>query len=66
MPTNKYELAELISHRDGISMNDAMNCIEECSKEIEYALETEDYNEVESILADFLGLEPDYLDIFLM
>ena len=42
MPTSKYELAELISRRDGISMNEAMNCIEECGKEIEYIINAPD------------------------
>lgn len=60
------ELIELIMRRDGISFNEAANIVEECQREITTAIEWgASYDEVTDILADYLGLEPDYLDVLM-
>ena len=64
---NLTDLAKLLSQRDGISMNEAQNIIEECELELNDAFcRGSTFMEVEDILADYLGLELDYLDLFLM
>ena len=60
-------IAKIISKRDNISMNEALNLIEDCCDEIK-AIITESpneayaYEEVAYTIQDMLGLEPDYLD----
>lgn len=59
------EIIEILMKRDGISVNEAENLIEDCSEEMESAIMRGNYQECEDILASYLGLEPDYLDAFL-
>ena len=59
------ELAELIARRDGISLNEAIIAVKECAVEMERAFYDGSINEAEDILADILGLEPDYLFLFI-
>lgn len=56
------ELIELIAKRDGISENEAYEICEQCRRDILHAID-KNYNieEVEDILMDWLGVEPDYL-----
>ena len=65
---NLTDLAKLLQRRDGISMNEAWNIIEECQQELNsmFSNGTPSYMEAEDIVADYLGLEPDYLDLLLM
>ena len=65
MPSNKVELAQLIAHRDGISFNEAIEIVDDCANELESAFSAGSIIEAENIIQDWLGLEPDYLDIFL-
>ena len=66
MPKNLEQLAALISRRDGISLNEARNLIDETQEEIDYIINnTLSYDEVVDVIASNLGLEPDYLDLFL-
>lgn len=66
MPKNLEQLAALISRRDGISLNEARDLIDETQEEINYVINnTLSYDEVVDIIASNLGLEPDYLDLFL-
>lgn len=66
MFNSKSELAALISSRDGISPNEAWNLIENCQIEIDYiAAKHGNVLEAEDAIMDWLGLEPDYLDLFL-
>ena len=60
---NLNELADMIARRDGISLTEANNVIEDCANEI-YAAKSLD--EVEEALSYWLGLEPDYLDLFIL
>lgn len=65
MPKNLTELAELIAKRDGISLNEAKIIVEEVARDMEHAFYNGSLNEAEDILASELGLELDYLDLFI-
>lgn len=65
MPRNLEELALLIARRDAISYEEAMDIIRETAAELEIAFMNGDLYEAEDIMADMLGLEPDYLDLFI-
>ena len=55
-------LVELIAKRDGISENEAYEICEQCRRDILHAIDKNcEIEEVEDILMDWLGLEPDYL-----
>lgn len=58
---NIKKIEKLIANRDGISRNEARAIIDECREEIELAISMGHFDKVEEILADYLGLEPDYL-----
>ena len=56
------ELVKLIAKRDGISENEAYEICEQCRHDILHAIDKNcEIEEVEDILMDWLGLEPDYL-----
>lgn len=56
------DLVKLIAKRDGISENEAYEICEQCRRDILHAIDKNcDIEEVEDILMDWLGLEPDYL-----
>ena len=65
MPRTIEELAEMLAKRDGISYNEEMAGIKETAEEMEEAFYNGDLNLAEDILREDLGLEPDYLDIFI-
>ena len=65
MPRTFEELAKMIANRDGISYNEAMNCVKQVAMDMEHAFYNGSLNEAEDILREELGLEPDYLDIFI-
>lgn len=60
------DIINLISRRDNISYIEAMNIVNECMEEMEGAVMRGNWQEAEDILASYLGLEPDYLDILMM
>ncbi len=61
------EIVEILMRRDGISENEAWNCVEECQNEINDILTWGGtIDQIEDVIADYLGLEPDYLDCFLV
>lgn len=66
MPKNKHELAQMIAKRDGISYEEAMESVENCAEEINEACMAGDLDMAEDALHYWLGLEPDYLEIFLI
>lgn len=66
MPKTLEELAELISERDKISFPDAMTLVRDAAADMEYAFYNGSINEAEDILRIDLGLEPDYLDLFIL
>lgn len=65
MPNTIEELAKMIAKRDGISYNEALIAVRDCAADIEIAFMNGDLNDAEDALAMNLGLEPDYLDIFI-
>lgn len=65
MPKTLEELATMMANRDNISYEEAMSVIKDCAIEMEHAFYTGSLDEAEDILKDYLGLEPDYLDLFI-
>lgn len=59
------DVIALIARRDNISLIEAMNIVHECMEEMENAIAMGNWQEAEDILASYLGLEPDYLDILM-
>lgn len=67
MPSTLKELAKMIAKRDNISLNEAHIIVEDTSMEINTAIARGDsYDEVMDIIQYNLGLEPDYIDLFIM
>jgi len=59
------DVINLIMHRDNISVLEATNLVSECMEEMEEAVAQGYWQEAEDILASYLGLESDYLDILM-
>ena len=60
------DIIEILMRRDGITENEAYNLVEGCQQEINEAIEFGANLElIEDIVMDWLGLEPDYLEILL-
>lgn len=67
MISNLNDLTKLISRRDNISLNEAHIIVEDTAMEINTAIARGDsYDEVMDIIQYNLGLEPDYIDLFIM
>lgn len=55
-------IIDILIRRDGISENEAYEICEQCRHDILHAIDKNcGIEEVEDILMDWLGLEPDYL-----
>lgn len=65
MPRTLEELATMIAQRDSISENEAMAAIRDAAAEMEMAFYNGSLEGAEDILRTELGLEPDYLDLFI-
>ena len=65
MPRNFDELACMIARRDGISINEAYEAIEETQEMLQEAFAAGSITMAEDILASELGLELDYFDLFI-
>lgn len=65
-PQYQIELSEMIRKRDRISQDEAYDLVEEALDAIYEALDEYRMEDVEGILMDYLGLEPDYLDKIFM
>lgn len=65
MPRNFEELAEMIATRDSITYEEALSAIHDAAIDMEEAFYNGNLNEAEDILRIDLGLEPDYLDLFI-
>ena len=59
------EIINILICRDGLTRNEAENILVECMNTLRGAIYRGNYTEAEDIVADYLGLEPDYLDILL-
>lgn len=66
MPRTPEELAMMIAKRDGITYRDALAAVRDTAAEMELAFMNGSIDEAEDILRMDLGLEPDYLDVFIM
>ena len=65
MPNNIEELIQLIARRDSISENEAREIVGIAALDMETAFYNGDLGLAEEILACDLGLEPDYLMLFI-
>ena len=65
MPRTIEELAQMLAARDGISYEEELAAIHFAAAEMEAAFFNGDLNLAEDILRSDLGLEPDFLDLFI-
>lgn len=65
MPKTIEELAIMLSKRDNLSYEEEMAVIRDCAADMEHAFYNGDLNAAEDLLREYLGLEPDYLDLFI-
>lgn len=65
MPQNWEELALMISKRDSITYDDAIAAIKATAGDMEEAFMLGNLDLCEALLREDLGLEPDYLDLFI-
>lgn len=61
----KKDLRDMLMRRDHTSRFEAQYMIDETQQLIDECLEEGNLSEIEEIIEDNLGLEPDYLDLFL-
>lgn len=60
------KIIEILMRRDGLTENEAHSLLDECQRLIIHCIETGGtYYDAVDIIEDMLGLEPDYLDLFL-
>jgi nucleoid DNA-binding protein len=60
------EIVEILMRRDGLSRNEAKNIIKECQEAVNEAVVKGDYNAAVDAIYSILGLEEDYLELFLI
>ena len=65
MPRTLEELARMIARRDSISYEEALAIIRDTAADMEYAFYNGNLDLAEDILREDLGLEPDYMDLFI-
>ena len=58
-------VVKILMKRDGVTEEEAKAMIAECKEEMEIEIAQGNYEMAIDVLADYLGLEPDYIvDIF--
>ena len=65
LPTNYHELALLLMRRDNITYEEARDIIRDTEDAIREALDMGDFYAIDDIIMDDLGLEPDYVTVFI-
>ena len=65
MPQTLEELAELIAKRDSISYEEGLAAVRDCAADMEHAFYNGNLELAEQILREDLGLELDYMDLFI-
>lgn len=65
MPNNLQELAHMMAKRDGLSFEEEMAAIRIAAEDMEIAFFNGDLDAAETILREDLGLEPDYIELFI-
>ena len=66
MPRTLEELAKMIARRDSISYEEGLAIVRDCAAALESAFADGNIDEAEDIVRDYMGLEPDYLDLFIL
>lgn len=66
MPKTLEELAAMIAERDKISFEEGFAAVRDCAAEMEIAFMNGSLDDAEEALKNCLGLEPDYLDLFIL
>ena len=61
------EIVDILMRRDGCTENEAIHLVNECQEEIDNIChyESTTLEDIEDIVRDLLGLEPDYVVYFL-
>lgn len=62
----KNTIANILVRRDGISREEAEDIINNCQWELNNAFASGNIDKAEEIVEDWLGLEPEYLEAFLI
>ena len=65
MPRTLEELAKMIAKRDSISYEEALAAVRDTAADMEYAFYNGNLDLAETLLREDLGLEPDYIDLFI-
>ena len=65
MPKTLEELATMLAKRDNLTYEEEMAAIRDTAAMMEDAFYEGSLDEEENILREELGLEPDYLDLFI-
>lgn len=65
MPRTLEELAAMVAKRDDISYEEAIAIVHDCAVDMQHAFYNGSLDLAEQILREDLGLEPDYLDLFI-
>ena len=65
MPRTLEELAQMLAKRDNLSYEEELAAIQFAAADMEQAFYEGDLSLAEDILKSDLGLEPDYLDLFI-
>lgn len=65
MPKTLEELAVMLSKRDGLSYEEELAAIRDTAADMEHAFYAGNLDLAETLLREDLGLEPDYLDLFI-
>ena len=65
IPRNLNELAEMMAKRDNLTVEEEMEAIRVAAIDMETAFYNGDLDLAEDILRSDLGLEPDYLMLFI-
>ena len=65
MPKTLEELAQMLAKRDNLTYEEELAAIRDVAAEMEFAFMNGDLTLAEDLLREDLGLEPDYLDLFI-
>ena len=65
MPRTIEELEEMIAKRDSISYEEALAAVRDCAADMESAFYNGNLDLAEQVLREDLGLELDYMDLFI-
>ena len=66
MPKTLEELAMMLAKRDNLTYEEEMRNIRDCICALEEPIQEGQLDEAEDILGRYLGLEPNYLNLFIL